>query len=65
MRSRLPAVAGMDLAPWVSDALARSNVREWAGADGTWARVPDRNDGSSVNAQRELYQRALDRAHRT
>ena len=30
-------------------------------ADGTWTRVPDDH---GVNAQRELYQRALERAHR-
>jgi len=34
------------------------------GADGTWSRVADPHDGRSVNAQRELYQRALERAHR-
>ena len=33
-------------------------------ADGTWTRVPDPHDGRSVNAQRDLYQRALERAHR-
>jgi len=33
-------------------------------ADGTWSRVPDPHDARSVNAQRELYQRALERAHR-
>jgi polyphosphate kinase len=33
-------------------------------ADGTWARVPDPHDDRSVNAQRELYRRALERAHR-
>jgi polyphosphate kinase len=30
-------------------------------ADGVWSRVPDDH---GVNAQRELYQRALERAHR-
>jgi polyphosphate kinase len=33
-------------------------------ADGVWTRVPDPQDARSVNVQRELYQRAVERAHR-
>ena len=34
------------------------------GADGAWSRVSDPHDDRSVNAQRDMYQRALERAHR-
>jgi len=33
-------------------------------ADGTWSRVADPHDRHRANAQRELYQRSLERAHR-
>ena len=34
------------------------------GADGTWSRVADPHDAHSVNAQRVMYERALERAQR-